>query len=69
MFEKPLDDATVISCISNEIPRMTEAQLAELLTNLFLGGPSVIATEIMPQARMELHRRRMEQAERVSLSM
>ncbi len=68
MSEQPLNDASVIFFISNDIPRMTEAQLAELLTNLFLDGLSVVATALVPLARVELERRRLAQAGRITSS-
>ncbi len=58
LFESPLTDDVVIAILANDLPQMTEAQLAELLTNFFLDGPSVVADAIVPMARSELSRRR-----------
>lgn len=58
MFDEPLAAEAVIAILANDLPQMTEAQLAELLTNFFLDGPSVVANEIVPLARREVSRRR-----------
>jgi hypothetical protein len=58
MFDEPLTSVAVIAILANDLPQMTEAQLAELLTNFFLDGPSAVADAIAPLARQELSRRR-----------
>ena len=58
MFETPLSVEAVIAILANDLPQMTEAQLAELLTNLFLDGPSAVSDALAPMARRELSRRR-----------
>ena len=58
MFDEPLTSEAVIAILANDLPQMTEAQLAELLTNFFLDGPSAVADAIAPLARRELSRRR-----------
>lgn len=58
LFEEPLGDDAVIAILANDLPYMTEAQLAELLTTLFLDGSSVMADALVPLARVELSRRR-----------
>lgn len=58
MFDAPLCDEAVIAIVANDLPWMTEAQLAELLTNIFLDGPSVVGNALAPLARVELSRRR-----------
>ena len=58
LFEAPLTAEAVIAILANDLPQMTEAQLAELLTNFFLDGPGVVADAIVPLARLELSRRR-----------
>lgn len=58
LFEEPLTADAVIAILANDLPQMTEAQLAELLTNLLLDGPSVIADALAPLARLELAKRR-----------
>jgi hypothetical protein len=66
MFETPLGTEAVVAIIANDLPQMTEAQLAELLTNLFLDGPSEVADALAPMARLELTRRRfIEHVERI----
>jgi len=58
MFEQPLCNEAVIAIVANDMPSMTEAQLAELLTNIFVEGPSVVGDTLAPLARTELARRR-----------
>jgi hypothetical protein len=58
MFDEPLTAEVVIAILANDLPQMTEAQLAELLTNFFLEGPGVVADAIVPLARQEIARRR-----------
>jgi hypothetical protein len=66
LFEEPLGVEAVTAILANDLPQMTEAQLAELLTNLFLEGPSEIADALAPLARLELSRRRfIDQVERI----
>ena len=57
-FDEPLTDDAVIAFIANDLPYMNEAQLAELLANLFFAGESVVSDAIAPLARQELSRRR-----------
>lgn len=59
MFKETLSDDVVIAILTNDLSTMTEAQLAELLTNIFIDGPSVIGDAIAPLARVELSRRRL----------
>jgi hypothetical protein len=66
LFDAPLTAEAVIAILANDLPQMTEAQLAGLLTNFFLDGPSVVADAIVPLARLELSRRRfIAQVERI----
>ena len=58
LFDDPLTDADVIAILAHDLPHMSEAQLAELLTNIFLDGPSVVGDAIAPLARQALARRR-----------
>jgi hypothetical protein len=58
LFEDPLTDEAVIAILANDLPHMTEAQLAELLTGFFLSGPGPVADALVPLARAELSRRR-----------
>lgn len=58
LFEEPLSSEAVIAILANDLPQMTEAQLAELLTTFFIEGPSVVADALVPLARAELSRRR-----------
>jgi len=58
LFEQPLTEETVIALIASDIPTMTDAQVAALLTEIFLTGPSAINDAIAPIARVELTRRR-----------
>ena len=58
MFDAPLTPDAVIAILANDLRQMSEAQLAEMLTNFFLDGPSVVADAIVPLARLELSRRR-----------
>ena len=59
LFEEPLTDDAVIAILTSDLPHMTEAQLAELLMNIFIDGPSVVGDAIAPLARVELSRRRL----------
>jgi hypothetical protein len=59
MFDEPLSDEVVIAILTHDLPAVTEAQLAELLTNIFIDGPSVVGEAIAPLARAELSRRRL----------
>jgi len=59
LFEAPLSAEAVIAIIANDLAQMTEAQLASLLTNFFLEGPSPVADAIVPLARRELGIRRL----------
>ena len=69
LFDAPLTAEIVIAILANDLPQMTEAQLAELLTNFFLEGPGVVADAIVPLARLELSRRRfIAQVERIAAS-
>jgi hypothetical protein len=58
LFDEPLSAEAVIAILANDLPQMTEAQLAELLTNFYLDGPSGVADAIVPLARREIARRR-----------
>ena len=58
LFEEPLSAEAVIAILANDLPQMTEAQLAELLTTFFIEGPSVVADALVPLARAEVSRRR-----------
>lgn len=58
LFDSPLSAEAVVAILANDLPQMTEAQLAELLTNFFLDGPSLVADAIVPLARREIARRR-----------
>ena len=58
LFDAPLTAEAVIAILANDLPHMTEAQLAEMLTNFYLDGPGVVADAIVPLARMEMSRRR-----------
>ena len=58
LFDDPLTDDDVIAILTHDLPLMTEAQLAEVLTNIFLDGPSGVGDSIAPLARAELARRR-----------
>ncbi|MGH9175678.1 MAG: hypothetical protein ACRD1H_15030 [Vicinamibacterales bacterium] len=67
LFDHPLTDADVIAIVSHDLPQMTVAQLAELLTNIFLDGPSPVGDALAPLARQELARRRfIEMAESIA---
>lgn len=67
MFDEPLSDADVITILAHDLPLMTEAQLAELLANIFFEGPSAVGDAIAPLARQELRRRRfIEQVEAIA---
>jgi hypothetical protein len=55
---QPLSDDTVVAIISADLPHMSCAQLADLLTNLCFAPPSAITTALVPLARAELARRR-----------
>jgi hypothetical protein len=57
LFEHPLTEEVVIALIASDIPTMTESQLAALLTEIYLAGPSVVGGAIAPIARVELARR------------
>jgi hypothetical protein len=58
LFETPLTTDTVIAILANDLPHMTEAQLAELLMNFYLDGSSEVADAIVPLARREIAQRR-----------
>lgn len=58
LHDEPLTDDDVITILTHDLPLMNEAQLAELLTNIFLDGPTVVGDAIAPLARAELSRRR-----------
>jgi hypothetical protein len=67
LFDQPLTDADVIAIVSHDLPRMTEAELAEMITTIFLDGPSVVGDALAPLARQELKRRRfIEQVEAIA---
>ena len=57
LFEQPLTDEAVTTLIASDIPTMTDAQIAALLTEIFLAGPNAINDAIAPIARVELTRR------------
>ena len=57
LFEQPLTDEAVITLIASDIPTMTDAQIASLLTEIFLAGPNAVNDAIAPIARIELTRR------------
>lgn len=59
LFESPLSAEAVIAIIANDMAQMTEAQLAALLTNFFLDGPSPVADALIPLARREIGLRRL----------
>jgi hypothetical protein len=58
LFETPLTSEAVIAILANDLPHMTEAQLAELLMNFYLDGPSEVADAVVPLARREIAQRR-----------
>jgi hypothetical protein len=58
LFETPLTTEAVIAILANDLPHMTEAQLAELMMNFYLDGPSPVADAIVPLARREIAQRR-----------
>lgn len=58
LYAEPLSNDAVIAILTNDLPLMTEAQLAELLANILFAGPNRVGDAIAPLARAELARRR-----------
>jgi hypothetical protein len=57
--DQPLTIATIVAILTGDLPLMTEAQLAAMLTEIFLADPSPIGHVLEPLARAELARRQL----------